>query len=242
MVGELVGQLVGVGELVPGRAAHELVVELRRDTLRTDLVQRVLDVRVGQLLAIDEDLQVQGHEVAGRGVTLDLVDLGEAFTQLLELGVDVGVVHVPLRERELDAGVVRCVELGADLDLCGEGAPLGLVEDLDVDLGHRHRDDLLGLQRLGVVVRQRVLHGLLGDHTRADALLDEATRRLAGAEPGQGDLLGQLLGGDVERLLDARRFDLDGQLDLHRVDGLDGRLHGGVGLSGRRASDTGAAR
>jgi hypothetical protein len=182
-----------------------------------------------QLLAVDEHLQVERDVVAVAGGALDLVDLGEAFAQLVELLVDVLVVDVPLRERHLDAGVVRRVELRTDLHLRGERAAVVLVEGLDVDLGRGDRDDLLGLQCLEEVVVQRVLQRGLGDHPFAEALLQQAAGRLAGTEAGQVDLLGQLPGGGVERLLDAGGFDLDGQLDGDRVDGLDGGLHGSFG-------------
>jgi len=81
-------------------------------------------------------------------------------------------------------------------------------------------------ERLDVVVGDRPLHGGLGDDPLPEALLDEATGCLARTEAGQRHLLGELAGGLVEGLLHTFGLDLDGQLDGHGVDGLDGGLHG----------------
>lgn len=66
---------------------------------------------------------------------------------------------------------------------------------------------------------------MLEDRTAADALVDDACGDLALAEARDGDLLSDVLVGMIDARLELVVFHLDGQLDLGRVQGLDGALH-----------------
>ena len=83
---------------------------------------------------------------------------------------------------DLDAGVVRDLDLGTDVDLGGEGQQLVVLQLGDVHLGLAERVQLALVDRLGVELRQRVVDGLLQHRTAAEPLVDHAGRDLALAE------------------------------------------------------------
>ena len=94
--------------------------------------------------------------------------------------------------------------------------------------------------RLGEVLRDGVAQRLLAGRGDADAGLEHAARRLAGAEPGQADLAGDLAERLVDVLVELGLVDVDRQLDLVALEGLHralhrasegiGRCHGAPGL------------
>ena len=77
------------------------------------------------------------------------------------------------------------------------------------------------LDRLGVVLREGVLERLAPGRLRADAGLEQLAGRLAGPEPGDADLAGDALERGVDLVLELCVVDLDRQLDLVALDGLD---------------------
>ncbi len=243
----VLGQLVVVAEGVPGLLADGLLVELGGDATGADLVEGVLDGGVLEHLPVHLHLEVEGDQIALLGGTFHLVDLGEALPHRAELVVDLVLVDVPLGEGDRDPRVVRRIEGGPDLDGGGEDAAFGLVEGVDVDLRLGDGIDVLGLQRLAVVLVEGLLHRGLRDHALTEALLQQPAGHLALAETRQVHLLCELTGGAVHGLLDALGLDLDGELDLDGVYRLDGGLHGGrilgtwVGSGGGRAGCAGDA-
>ena len=79
---------------------------------------------------------------------------------------------------------------------------------------------------LGQVLRDGVAQRLLAGRRDADAGLEDAPRRLAGAEAGQADLAGDLLERGVDVAVELGLVDLDGQLDLVALlEGLERALH-----------------
>ena len=129
--------------------------------------------------------------------------------------------------------VVVDADRRANLDhgIEGDGAILGTGGD--VDLGRGDDIDLMGAHRLGVVVRQGVLQGLVPSEARAtEPGLEHFARRFALAEARNLDLFGDLAEGRIYRLVELLRVDLDGNLDLVPLEGLDAALHEGRSVVG----------
>ena len=81
------------------------------------------------------------------------------------------------------------------------------------------------LHRLGVVRGQRLTERLVASVGLPDPGLQHLPRRLAGPEPWQANLLGEPSERSVEIFLELRLLDLDDDLDLVALEGLDGGLH-----------------
>ena len=77
----------------------------------------------------------------------------------------------------------------------------------------------------GQVRRDRVAQGLLPGRGDADAGLEHPPRRLAGAEPGQPHLAGDLAERLVDVAVELGLVDVDGELDLVPLQGLQRTLH-----------------
>ncbi len=109
------------------------------------------------------------------------------------------------------------------MELSTLGLELGDLHDLHVGLAER--TDVRLRHGLAVEAGQRLVDRVLKHGPAADALVDDACRHLALAESGDGDLLGDVLVRVIDARLELVVLHLDGQLDLGRVQGLDGALH-----------------
>src|SRR5690606_4897077 len=69
---------------------------------------------------------------------------------------------------DLDAGVVRDLDGGADVDLGGEVQRLAVLQLRDVDLGLAQGAQLGLVDRVGVELREGVVDGLLQHRTAAE--------------------------------------------------------------------------
>ena len=103
----------------------------------------------------------------------------------------------------------------------------------DLDLGRRDHVDVLGLDRLDVVLGQRVAQGLLACRPRCPRRASSSLPgRLAGPESGDAHFPGELAERGVDRALEIGGGDRDVQLDLVAFERLDRRRDGhGAGHS-----------
>ena len=92
-VGRLLGALGRGGErqLVAGRGADQLVVEVVGDPTLADLVRPVLGVQPGDVLAIAGGVEVERDVVAARRRPLDVDELAVAAQLACDRLVDLGV-------------------------------------------------------------------------------------------------------------------------------------------------------
>ena len=185
-VGRLVGALRGRRErpLVAGRDAGDLLVEVVGDPALADLVGPVLGVEPGDLLAVagggevDDDVVAGGRPGARRRRARRTAALGgDGLVDLVVGG---------LRRRQLDAqaAVAGHGDLGTHLEGGVEGDRAVLLAAGDLDLGGGDQVDVVLADGLGEVLRDGVAQRLLAGRGEADAGLEHAARRLAGAEPG----------------------------------------------------------
>ena len=77
----------------------------------------------------------------------------------------------------------------------------------------------------GQVGRDRVTQGLLPGRGDADAGLQHPSRRLAGTEPGEPHLPGDLAERLVDVAVELVLVDVDGEFDLVALQGLQRTLH-----------------
>lgn len=174
--------------------------------------------------------QVEGDDVTLGGGALDVLGGREATAQLLDRLLDVLLGDLDGVDLDLDAGVVRDLDLGADVDLGGEGQQFAVLQLRDVHLGLAQRVQVGLVDRLGVELREGVVDGLLQHRTAAEALVDDAGRDLALAEALHRDLLVDLLVRRVEAVLELLEGHLNSEPNPSRVQGLHGALHGSVSL------------
>src|SRR5205807_1207577 len=99
--------------------------------------------------------------------------------------------------------------------------------------------DVVVLERLAVVVGQRVAQGLLPSRLLAQPGFEDAAGRFAGAESRDAHLAGDLAEGGVEGALELRFVDFHRELDLVALEGLDDRLHTGRAVYRRRLQKPG---
>lgn len=182
------------------------------------------------LVVTDAGGEVDLREVAGLRRTVDRHERAEAGAEVLQFLFDLVVRHLDGVDGELVRGVVRQVELRADVDLEGEDEVAGEVRDVrqlgDVGLGTAEDAQLLLFDRLAVEVVDGVTDGVVQDLAAADALVDDRRRDLALAEAGDVDLLGDVLVGVVDARLEIVRRHVHGELDAgvaHLVDGAGGQ-------------------
>ena len=145
------------------------------------------------------------------------------------------------RRRQLDAQAVvaRHGDLRAHLARGVEPDRALLLAGRDLDLGRGDQVDVVLADGLGQVLRDGVAQRLLAGRSDADAGLEHPARRLAGAEAGQPDLAGDLAERRVDVLVELGLVDVDRQLDLVALEGLQRALHRSPRVSGgchRRAS------
>ena len=183
-----------------------------------------------QDLSVDLGLQVDRHDVALGGGALDRAGRGEALAELLHGLLDVLVGDLKGVHGDLNAGVVRDRDLGADVHLGGEGQQLAVLQLGDVHLGLAQYVELALVDGLGVEPRKGVVDGLLQHGTAAEPLVDDAVGDLALAEALHRDLLVDLLVRRVEAVLELLEGHLNAEPNPSRVQGLHGALHGSVSL------------
>ena len=151
-----------------------------------------------------------------------VLEVGEALAERVELRVDVLVVG---HRRGLDLDPQRVVARdGDDGTHLDDGVELDVAVVLargDVDLGRRDDVDRLGDDGVGVVLGQRVAQRLLACDLGAETGLEQPAGRLAGTEPRDLHLAGELAERGVDRLLELLRGDRDVQLDLVALERID---------------------
>ena len=163
---------------------------------------------------------------------VDLGQLAELIAQPVDLGVDLLVGR--LGPRDLDPEVVVAADRDhrPHLDHGVEGDRSLVLARGDLDLRRGDHVDVVLAHRLRVVRRERVAQRLFATDVLAELRLEHAAGRLAGPEAGEADLAGDAAEGGVEVLFELRLVDLDGDLDLVPLEGLDDGLHRGVSVPG----------
>ena len=230
--------LVGVGvggvelEDVAGLGAGELLVDLGGDRAGAHRVAVVVGGQPVLRLAVERAGDVDDDGVLGLRRPVDVGEGGLHLAHAVDLGVDLFLGQLGPGELDPQPAVARHLHDGADLDDGVEGDRPVLLPGGDVDVGRVDGVDVVVGERLGVVLGQRVVQGLLAADLGAEAALEHLAGRLAGPEPGNADLARDLAEREVDRLVELVLVDLDGELDLVSLEGCDGGLHRGVSVTG----------
>ena len=210
--------LLARGERVDG------LIDAFEQLARADLVRHAL--RAVDLGAVDRRHEVELDEVAGGGGTVDGHERAEAGAEVLELGVERGLVGLDGVDLDGDGVIGGQFELGAHVDLDGHlqvAREVLLVGPLD-DLGRRtaHDAHLVGVHGLAVELVQALADGVLEDCTAADPLVDDGRRHLALAEAGDLHVLRDVLVSVRDARLELLGGDRDVQLHPGGAQRLDG--------------------
>ena len=179
----------------------------------------------GDRLAVAGALQVDGQKVPVLGRPGDRGQLTEVVAQPIDLRGDVLFGHLGAGDLDPQAVVARQLEVGSDLDDRVERHRAVFLPRGDVDLRGGDGVDVLVPQGAGVVIREGVLQRLLAGHVLAQSGFQHAARSLAGPESGDSHLPRDLPEGGVQCLFELVLVDLDRELDLVALEGLDDGFH-----------------
>ena len=207
--------------------ADELILETRDEAVGTNLKRMIFALAALEGLAVDEPLEVERHKVA----FLDFRALGgvdhpaAATTHALDFLVDVLIRDLIDLLFDLDALVLAERDLGLRREACLEDDVLALFQSHDLDVRARNGRHVLLLQGIG---KRLVRHGVkrrIENCLLADALLDDAARRLALAKARDAHAVRKILASLRLSLLQDLRFYLYCQHDLVVVHLLCSNLH-----------------
>ena len=112
------GERRGEGRRLAGLQAGDGLVHALEHLAGADLVGDAADAV--DLLVVDRGVDVERDEVARLRGAVDADERAEPLAEVVEALVDVGVRHLDLIDGDLDALEVGELELGPDVDLCGE--------------------------------------------------------------------------------------------------------------------------
>ena len=177
-------ELGGEDLVLAGRQAEQGLVEALDHAAAADLVAHLADLGALDGLAVLGGEEVDDHEVAVGGGALDVGEGAEALAQRCDLLLDVGVGDLEVVDLGLEAVVVGQLDGRLDVDLGGELELLVRGEVGDLDLGLGQRLQVVLLERLHVLLRHEVLHGLLEDDLAADLPVDDRGGTLPRRKPG----------------------------------------------------------
>ncbi len=135
----------------------------------------------------------------------------------------------------MQALVADQLDLGPDLDDGVEGQRTVVFARGHIDLGRGDRIDLGLTEGGGVVIGQGLTKGLLTNPAATHTGLEQLAGRLARPEAGNPDFTRDFAEGGVDRLIELEFLDLDRQLHLVALEGLDRGLHREGELTGRPA-------
>ena len=191
-VGGLAGQgrlgiLLREGDVELDRVAHgradDVILEARDEALLTEDERHPLG-----RAALERDT-VTGPDEADHGVIalpggaiLDRPERGVLVTQLVDDGLDLGIVGRLDLRGEREVAVVAELDLRRDLHGGREPEGLALLRLDDIDRGLRQRHQPLLADRLAIGLVDEDLDGLVEDRLRAEDALEHEPGRLARAE------------------------------------------------------------
>ena len=222
---ETLGERRGELEDRAGARAAELVVELGDDHAGADAVEEVGGGEALERFTVDRAGDVDRRVRVVDQRVLGVGEVGEPLAQRVDLLVDRGVVDRGVRQLDPQFVVAEQPHDRAHFD---DGFELDVARFLaggDLDLRRRDDVDVVGLDRLDVVLGQRVAQRLLARGVGTEARFEQLARRLAGTEAGHAHLARQLLERAVDGPLEFVGRDRDPQLDLVAVEFLDRALH-----------------
>ena len=231
--GDVVG-LGGDGDLPGtlfsgGHSGHQFVEPFEFGVLeaehRTQFEHRFFDSADGFVTVCEREVGNDG--VAGFGGSIMIVEVGVLQQELLEIGVDVLVGHLPHRPVDGQTLVVGQIELGPHLHvkLVFEISLFGDIDHVDVEIGFVDRFQVVVFGELFEAADEQFLLDLVGQFT-AEPLGDQSRRHVPLAKSGDLGGVGQFPDGDIVDSVDigARHLDDDmtqagarlGDLDVQR--------------------------
>ena len=222
----LVGVLGGELELVAGRRPGEILVDLiDPGGPAADLVVVAIGGHPGDRLALVGGGDVDHDLVALGSSSLDGLEVGELLAHPVDRLVDIVVAHLDGGNLDLQGFVATDLDRWPDLDDGVEGDGALVLAGRDVDLGRGDDVDLVLAHGGGVVVGKGLPEGLTPGILLPDPSLEDLAWRLARTEARESNLPGQTGEGGVEVLFELSFVELDHELDLVALEGLNRGLH-----------------
>ena len=212
--------------------AAQVVVELGGDRSAADLVQVVVGLQPGDVLAVAAAVDGDRDVVAVDRRAVHHGQLAELVAQPVDLGVDLLVGRLGPRDLDPEVLVAADRDDRTHLDDGVERDRTLVLAGGDLDVGRGDHVDVVLAHRLRVVRRERLAQRLFPTDVLAELRLEHAAGRLARPEARQAHLAGDAAEGGVEVLFELRLVDLDGDLDPVPLEGLDDGLHRGVSVPG----------
>ena len=166
--------------------------------------------------------------------TVDRLELGELRSHPLDLRVDLLVARTRPRYLDPQPAVSGDAHARPHLDDGVERDRTILAARGDVDLGRRDHVDVVLADGLRVVLGECLAQRLLTRRGAADARFEDATGCLAWTKPGNAHFACDATKRRVHRFVELRLVDLDRNLDLVVLEGLDGALHRPGSIPARR--------
>ena len=213
LVAEAFGKRVGELEDRAGTGAAQRLVERGDEPVRSHLVEEVARGEGVDRLAVDRGAEVHRRVAAVDEGVVAVREIGEAVAELVDLMVDGFVVDRGEVELHPQALVARELHDGAGLDDRVELDGTRLLARGDLDLGRGDHVEVLAHHGVGVEARQPVLERLLPADLGTEAGLEQAARGLAGPEPGDAHLVGELAERGIDRRFELGLRDRDVELD-----------------------------
>ena len=226
--------------LVARAHPQELLVERCDDGTGTQQVAVSLGLEPIEHLSVARALQIDGDVVALGCLAFHVGELAVLRTEPVHLLLDLVLGDLGAGNLDSECLIALDGHHRAHLDGGLEGDVARFLTLGDVDVGRGHHVHVVFYDRLGVLLGQFVAKGLAACVPGFDLALQELAGSLAGTETGEIHLFGDLLPCEIQRWIQFLLVQIDHELHLVALEGLDFAVHKRERLEGAHSPATAA--